>query len=1115
MHQFILENFQLTELTNTVILRHSPEIADTRQRGYFDIQPQNIELNYAAFIVPAGQTETRSVLVEQNPNSVKLSCSCTEIKNRLCDHQIQVLYNLMNRKDLRIFFDKTLRYERIRQVSKDYGLENETNPDDYFVVNYFNKEVQIKPKLKELMPVNTSTVSFLQENLLPKKDKNIPQENELEEGLKRIAVIGQHKYYDHFYIELLEGPQSRDGKIKNPLNTINPLDFIWQIDNPEQLKFYSAISKFQNNYRTKAESDLDGLKAIAKNPEELAFYYHNMNISESRNASSLVPIQLQRSSIDLSLAVDRNNDFYEVYGHLLLDGRAFNLDKLKVSYDYFILVDQIMHFIDDVDILRTIEFFKKSNNRILIHQSKYEEFKVDILSKLERKIRIVYSYLKPATKAQITETGFDQPAEKIIYLADSGNYISITPVMKYGDLEVPIFSRTQLQAADGKGNPFSVERDLDAELRFTTELVKKHPDFQEQLGSQSFYLHKKSFLNDDWFLDTFEEWQNNGISIMGFNTLKSNKLNYHKANISVNVVSGINWFNTTLNVKFGKQKVTLKNLHKAVRNKTRFVQLGDGTTGILPQEWIAKFSKYFAAGEILEDQIITAKINFASIAELYESEVLSQEVKTELSTYTKRFGAFDTIQPISVPDGLKTTLRDYQLKGLYWLNFLDEFGFGGCLADDMGLGKTIQIIAFILSQRNREHHNTNLVVVPTSLIFNWQAEVEKFAPSIKVLTIYGSARTREITDFDQYEIVLTSYGTLLGDVNFLKNYHFNYIFLDESQAIKNPESQRYKAARLLKSRNKIVLTGTPVENNTFDIYGQLSFACPGLLGNKIQFKNHFAIPIDQFHDTQRASELQKKINPFILRRTKRQVATELPDKTEMILYCEMGEEQRRVYNAYEHEFRQFLNTTIEGDIARVQMHVLQGLTKLRQICNSPALLNDHEYYGDASSKIEVLMEQIESKSSQHKILVFSQFVTMLDLIKKELESRKITFEYLTGQTRNRQARVDNFQNNPEIRVFLISLKAGGTGLNLTEADYVYLVDPWWNPAVENQAIDRSYRIGQKKNVIAVRLICPDTIEDKILNLQESKKDLADGLVKTDVSILKSLTKKDLLGLMHS
>ena len=368
-------------------------------------------------------------------------------------------------------------------------------------------------------------------------------------------------------------------------------------------------------------------------------------------------------------------------------------------------------------------------------------------------------------------------------------------------------------------------------------------------------------------------------------------------------------------------------------------------------------------------------------------------------------------------------------------------------------------------------------------------------------------------DFHQYEIILTSYGTLLSDIRFLKEFEFNYVILDESQAIKNPESQRYKSVRLLKSRNKLVLTGTPIENNTFDLYGQFSFACPGLLGNKTAFKDLYAMPIDKFKDFGRAKELQKKINPFLLRRTKSQVAKELPDKTEMVLYCEMGEEQRKVYDTYKQEFRAFLIATSNQKKYMDSMHVLAGLTKLRQICNSPALINGEEYYGDQSSKIEVLMGEISSKQGDHKMIVFSQFVTMLDLIKKELDKREIKYEYLTGQTKDRETKVNNFQTNDEVRVFLISLKAGGTGLNLTEADYVYLVDPWWNPAVENQAIDRCYRIGQKKNVFAVRLICPDTIEDKIRTLQDSKKELSTDLVKTDTSILKSLNREDLVGIL--
>src|SRR5690606_33272672 len=373
-------------------------------------------------------------------------------------------------------------------------------------------------------------------------------------------------------------------------------------------------------------------------------------------------------------------------------------------------------------------------------------------------------------------------------------------------------------------------------------------------------------------------------------------------------------------------------------------------------------------------------------------------------------------------------------------------------------------------------------------------------------------REKSIDQLDGHDVVLTTYGMLFSDIRFLKTFHFNYIFLDESQAIKNPSSERYKAARLLQARNRIVLTGTPIENNTFDLYGQLSFANPGLLGSKQFFKDTYAIPIDQFQYSKRAIELQEKVRPFILRRTKKQVAKELPEKTEMLIYCEMNEEQRKIYEAYETELREFISANEDEDIKKNSMHVLTGLTKLRQICNSPVLLKKG-HAAENAVKVEILLEQILNKSKEHKILVFSQFVEMLDLIRAELGKRNISFEYLTGQSKERGKKVHNFQNNEEVRIFLISLKAGGVGLNLTEADYVYLVDPWWNPAAENQAIDRSYRIGQTKNVVAVRLICSNTIEEKILKLQKRKSKLAQDLIQTENAFFNTLSKADILDML--
>ena len=446
------------------------------------------------------------------------------------------------------------------------------------------------------------------------------------------------------------------------------------------------------------------------------------------------------------------------------------------------------------------------------------------------------------------------------------------------------------------------------------------------------------------------------------------------------------------------------------------------------------------------------------------------------------------------------------------MNFLDDFNFGGVLADDMGLGKSIQIIAFILLQREKVNFNVNLLVVPATLIFNWKAEFQKFAPSLKFTIHHGNQRIKKSNKFDQNEVILTSYGTLMSDIHLFKDYVFNYIFLDESQNIRNPETERYKAVKLLQSRNKIAITGTPIENSTFDLFAQFSFACPGLLGNKQYFKDVYLAPVDHFKNDKRTAELQQKIKPFLLRRTKEEVAPELPDKKEIVVFCEMETQQRKMYDQYEKDFREYIENSNKFDLNKNSMYVLKGLTKLRQICDAPVLA-DELSQGIPSAKLEMLIEQITNKAPSHKILVFSQFVTMLDLIHKELKDRKIQTAYLTGKTTNREAVVREFQENKEVKVFLISLKAGGTGLNLTEADYVYLVDPWWNPAVENQAIDRVHRIGQTKNTLAIRLICPNTIEDKIRILQESKKTIADELITNESGFFKNLSKENLLDLL--
>ncbi|WP_213279199.1 DEAD/DEAH box helicase [Chryseobacterium indologenes] len=1111
MAEYILDNVNISTLSVYDLLKHTSDSAFIGIRDFHEIYPAAIENNTGIFTKQSSLQDFPMVSISKVGSSLLCSCTCDDQKDKLCSHQAEIIHCIIEDKNYRLFFDDMLRKKALLPKAKAYGLENEPDLDQYFQLEYSNGKIEIHPKIKEMLPVDEV---MLQRDLLPQLPSKLDELAILETGKKQILVIGKHRYYNHMTFSLMEAEITQTGKLKNPVNPVDAMQLIWKAEKPADIKFYTAITSFQNNYNEDYNpSELEALKLIVKNTLGLEVYYHDREIAETVSAKSLSQVELNTLDAEVQLSVFKKDPFYEITGELLFNDISVPFKNIVLRNEYFVYNRNVFSFVDHPDMLRIIRFFKANNEILLIHSSKYEAFMKDILSTIEERIHINYKYIQAATKAQLEDKNYH--TERVIYLRQQENYIGITPVMKYGDVEVPVYSRKQLFDTDQNGNPFKIERNEPAEARFTSLVMQQHPDFEEQMdGYQYFYLHRDKFLDNNWFLEAFETWRNEGITILGFNELKNNKLNPHRAKINIQITSGLDWFNAKLKVGFGPKEASLKQLHRSIRNKSKFVQLDDGSLGILPEEWMEKIAAYFHAGEIDEELLKIPKINFTEVTSLFEKEVLSQEVQEELTTYSTKFSKVKNIPQVNIPATLDAELRDYQHDGLNWLNFLDEFNFGGCLADDMGLGKTIQIIAFILSQREKRGHTTNLIVVPTSLLFNWQEELSRFAPSIKVLLHYGADRPKTTAHMQDYEVVLTTYGMMLSDIRFLKNFNFNYVFLDESQVIKNPNSERYKAARLLQSRNRIVLTGTPVENSTFDLYSQLSFACPGLLGSKQYFKDIYAIPIDKFEYSKRALELQQKIKPFILRRTKKQVAKELPEKTETVIYCEMNAEQRKIYDAYEKELREFIAANDDDDLNKNSMHVLTGLTRLRQICNSPVLMKEG-YSGENAVKIEILMEQILGKSQDHKILVFSQFVGMLDLIKTELERHNIKFEYLTGQTKDRGEKVSNFQKNKDIRVFLISLKAGGVGLNLTQADYIYLVDPWWNPAAENQAIDRSYRIGQTKNVIAVRMICSNTVEEKILTFQQKKKQLAQNLLTTDGKKLQGLSKQDLMNLLES
>jgi len=573
------------------------------------------------------------------------------------------------------------------------------------------------------------------------------------------------------------------------------------------------------------------------------------------------------------------------------------------------------------------------------------------------------------------------------------------------------------------------------------------------------------------------------------------------------VTTGIDWFELDGHVDYGGASVTLPDLLAAARRGETTVTLSDGSVGMLPEEWLRKYGMLVDLGT--EEN---GHLRFGSAqAGLLDSLLASQpgvRVDEAFDKVRKGLQKFDGVAPQEAPPGFHGELRPYQQEGLGWLDYLQKFGFGGILADDMGLGKTVQVLAFLQRRRfRRQSKGPALAVVPRSLVFNWVAEAVRFTPRLRVLDYTGPNRHALRESFREYDLIVTTYGTLRTDIAELAGIDFDYVILDEAQAIKNAESQAAKAARLLRGNHRLAMSGTPIENHLGELWSIFEFLNPGMLGASAVFKKHTTG--GGALEAEDRALLARSLKPFILRRTKSQVVKDLPEKTEQTLHCDMEPAQRQVYEQLRAHYRSALLRKETADLNRSKIEVLEALLRLRQAACHPALI-DPTKTADPSAKLDMLLPQIaEIVEEGHKILVFSQFTSFLSIVRDRLDESRITYEYLDGRTRNRSERVDRFQTDPEVGVFLISLKAGGLGLNLTAAEYVYLLDPWWNPAVEAQAIDRSHRIGQTQRVFAYRLICRDTVEEKILELQQRKRDLADAILNADNRLIQNLTREDL------
>ena len=635
------------------------------------------------------------------------------------------------------------------------------------------------------------------------------------------------------------------------------------------------------------------------------------------------------------------------------------------------------------------------------------------------------------------------------------------------------------------------------------EIVKVLTKLQKSIGlKSSYYIDNENFiiLNEELAKEFVKKelLQLTGkYSIIGTDRLRKYNIKAVRPKLSGKFSYNLDYFEGEVEVEIEGEKFSIQQLLNNYK-KDEYIILSDGTNALINREYIEKLQRVFK-----EEDGNKIKVSFFDMP-IVQDMIDEKAFEKDFLGNKDFFEGINELpkEEVEYPK-LNATLRDYQKYGYKWLKYLTDNNLGACLADDMGLGKTLQAIA-LLSNLHEEKKKKSMVIMPKSLIYNWENEIKKFAPKLKVGVYYGI--NRDFSSLKKVDVILTTYGTIRNDIENLLEHKFDLLILDESQNIKNINSQTTKAVLLLNAKKRVALSGTPIENNLLELYSLFRFLNPEMFGSVQRFTNSYILPIQKYSDTSTIEELKKKIYPFLLRRVKKEVLEDLPDKIEKLVYVDMNDEHRRFYEERRKYYYSLLekNTSSQGNFDK--FFVLQAINELRHIVSSPEL----ETKKIISSKKEVLIENvIEAIENNHKVLVFVNYLSSIESICDSLKKNKIKYLKMTGQTKDRQNLVDKFQNDSRYKVFVMTLKTGGVGLNLVSADTIFIYDPWWNTTVENQAIDRAYRLGQDKTVFAYKMIMRNTIEEKILKLQEIKNKLLDDLISEDNLSTKNLSKNDI------
>lgn len=1065
------------------------------------------------------------VVIKKENSKMAYECNCPYYtkNNAVCKHIIATAFNMYVNSDEYIKVDKDEEIvkidERFNLISNSHNISEYTNN---FNVNKDNSKVTLYSRHSIENVTNNKLISYYESLELSNKDA-------ISENINIVPKLQFFGFRDeNMFVNFKIG--------KDKLYILRDV-----------LEFSYCMEQKQNHKYGKNLEFIHILENFSEDSKKLAKFIFDYGMQYYLfNSVSRYGVDIEKVYKDtIILKYKTLDDFFDIMKDKKIEFSSINYLDIG-GYITFVEEDPILEFEiiedenKDLKVINKLKdkykIFKGQNHIYMYYDYKIyrcsEEFDKNIYPllqefqkkqtdciKIEEKFATSFcEYLVPniskKAKVRIDEKIINKyKAQKLatkIYLdIDEQNNIVANVKFCYEDFEF---------------NPF----DFKSKVRRNRNIVSESK-VMTLFNEYNFLVDKQKshlFINNE---DDIYAFLTEGLNIFmqKFEVLVTDKLKNKKIINTKTLNIGVRIENDLLRLDIENLDLSeneLKDVLKKYRLRKKYYRLKDGTFLNLESSGIETLSKLNESFEISEKDMAKSNIKLPKYRALYLDNLIKQEQNINWSKESRFKEIISDINEVEfadfkLPKNINAKLRSYQITGFNWLKTLDKYGFGGILADDMGLGKTIQVISLLQSYKESTKNSeikTSIVVCPSSLYINWEKEIKKFAPKLKILIISGSVKLREelISKSKDYDVVITSYDLLKRDISSYEKIKFKYAIADEAQYIKNNNTQNAKSLKKINACTRFALTGTPIENSLSELWSIFDFIMPGYLFSYRKFKENYETPIIKDGDSKTTKKLQKIVEPFVLRRIKKEVLKELPDKTESIMYSQMDQAQEKLYKSFllkaKEQMEEEFNT---NGFEKSRIKILSIITRLRQICCHPSLFIEN--YDGASSKLEQCIQIIEDAiSSNHKILLFSGFTSMFNIISKELEKRNIKYEMLTGSTKvdERIQMVDEFNTSKDVKVFLISLKAGGTGLNLTGADIVIHFDPWWNLSAQNQATDRAYRIGQKNNVQVFKLITENSIEEKIINLQNKKKDLTNSVISEKETFISQMSKEEILDL---